>query len=176
MRYFSSHSVGTSSRAEINIILADASHFKQLCTLNNHIPNRTKHVQCRLNDIVLFFSREVFGMDILVDSDYKPWILEMNISPSMQAATEEDVVVKAPLIADLMNMWRLEFVAEDDADAVSLSFRSKPLAEHKSKLHLLKEAQMLDFYHSTGVSAGGDLGVGLIDKQFRLELDMFFFP
>lgn len=63
-------------------------------------------------------------MDILIDSDFKPWvsakipifkpnsiqILEMNISPSMQTATDEDTKVKAPLIADILNMWRQEFV------------------------------------------------------------------
>uniref|UniRef100_A0A1I7SQI1 Tubulin polyglutamylase TTLL4 n=1 Tax=Bursaphelenchus xylophilus TaxID=6326 RepID=A0A1I7SQI1_BURXY len=97
-----------------------------------------------------FLNREVFGMDILVDSDYKPWILEMNISPSMQAATDQDVVVKAPLIADLMNMWRMEFVADGDVEAIDLSYRSKPLIEHKTRIHFYKEAEMMEFYHKTG--------------------------
>ncbi|CAD5216442.1 unnamed protein product [Bursaphelenchus okinawaensis] len=97
-----------------------------------------------------FLNRELFGMDILIDSDYKPWILEMNISPSMQAATSEDVVVKAPLIADLMNMWRMEFVAGNDVEELDLSYRSKPLIEHKTKIHFYKESEMMEFYHKTG--------------------------
>lgn len=91
-------------------------------------------------------------MDILVDANYKPWILEMNISPSMQSATNEDVIVKAPLLADLLNMWKMEFVLESDEEMAELSYRTKPLDDHKTKMHLMKEADMFAFYNKTGVS------------------------
>jgi len=97
-----------------------------------------------------FLNREVFGMDILIDSNFKPWILEMNISPSMQTATEEDTKVKAPLIADLLNMWRMEFLQKNDVEAVDLSYRCKPLEIHKSVEHAVKETENLDFYAKTG--------------------------
>ena len=58
----------------------------------------------------MFFSRELFGMDVLIDAHWRPWLLELNISPSMQTPTDEDTAVKAPLIANWFNVWRLEFL------------------------------------------------------------------
>jgi hypothetical protein len=75
----------------------------------------------------------------------------MNISPSMQTSTDEDVQVKAPLIADLLNMWRMEFIIRNDIEAVDLSYRCKPIDAHKSPEHMGKERENLDFYIKTEV-------------------------
>lgn len=48
-------------------------------------------------------------MDILVDSDLKPWLIEMNISPSLHSSTLVDVQVKAPLAKDVLNMCGMQF-------------------------------------------------------------------
>jgi tubulin polyglutamylase TTLL4 len=37
-------------------------------------------------------------MDVLIDSTLKPWLIEMNISPSLHSATSTDIDVKAPLV------------------------------------------------------------------------------
>ena len=47
---------------------------------------------------------EIFGYDILIDSDLKPWLLEVNLSPSLATESPLDMTIKANLIADTMNL------------------------------------------------------------------------
>uniref|UniRef100_A0A0P6GEY3 Tubulin polyglutamylase TTLL4 n=1 Tax=Daphnia magna TaxID=35525 RepID=A0A0P6GEY3_9CRUS len=52
---------------------------------------------------------ELFGFDILLDSDLKPWLLEVNISPSLHSTSSLDLSVKGPLIKNVLNMARFQF-------------------------------------------------------------------
>eukprot|EP01051_Picozoa_sp_SAG22_P018099 SAG22_NODE_2952_length_2081_cov_1.009082_4_plen_38_part_01 len=36
----------------------------------------------------------MYGYDILIDGDYKPWLIEVNASPSLSASTAADRVLK----------------------------------------------------------------------------------
>ena len=47
---------------------------------------------------------EVFGYDILLDSELKPWLLEVNLSPSLACESPLDTTIKANLIADTFSM------------------------------------------------------------------------
>ena len=47
---------------------------------------------------------EIFGYDILLDSDMKPWLMEVNLSPSLAAESPLDMTIKGNLIADTFNM------------------------------------------------------------------------
>ncbi|XP_014479842.1 PREDICTED: tubulin polyglutamylase TTLL4-like [Dinoponera quadriceps] len=47
---------------------------------------------------------ELFGVDILLDENLKPWLLEVNISPSLQSSSPLDVAVKGPLIRNVFNI------------------------------------------------------------------------
>ncbi|KIH56281.1 hypothetical protein ANCDUO_13539 [Ancylostoma duodenale] len=47
---------------------------------------------------------ELFGFDILVDEDLKPWLLEVNLSPSLSCDAPLDSLVKSRLICDLFNL------------------------------------------------------------------------
>ena len=47
---------------------------------------------------------ELFGFDIMLDEVYKPWLLEVNISPSLHSVSEFDVSLKAPLVANLLTL------------------------------------------------------------------------
>eukprot|EP00439_Symbiodinium_sp_Y106_P014285 s6258_g2.t1 len=47
---------------------------------------------------------ELYGFDVLVDQDLKPWLLEVNLSPSMQADSPLDWQIKSSLLSDSFNL------------------------------------------------------------------------
>eukprot|EP00931_Biecheleriopsis_adriatica_P050421 TRINITY_DN29191_c0_g1_i1.p1 TRINITY_DN29191_c0_g1~~TRINITY_DN29191_c0_g1_i1.p1 ORF type:complete len:724 (+),score=91.83 TRINITY_DN29191_c0_g1_i1:147-2318(+) len=47
---------------------------------------------------------EVYGFDVLVDENLKPWLLEINLSPSMQAYSPLDWHIKSSLLSDVFNL------------------------------------------------------------------------
>jgi len=47
---------------------------------------------------------ELFGYDILIDSNLKPWIMEVNLTPSLLTESPLDFVLKNNLIRDIMNL------------------------------------------------------------------------
>lgn len=47
---------------------------------------------------------ELLGFDILVDSHLNPWLLEVNLSPSLACDSLLDQQIKASLISDLFNL------------------------------------------------------------------------
>merc|ERR1719397_2390051 len=49
---------------------------------------------------------ELFGFDILLDSRLKPWLIEVNISPSLHSSSSLDLDVKSPLATEVFNMAR----------------------------------------------------------------------
>merc|ERR550519_102943 len=49
---------------------------------------------------------ELFGFDILLDSRLKPWLIEVNISPSLHSSSPLDLDTKSPLATEVFNMAR----------------------------------------------------------------------
>ncbi|XP_017577235.1 probable tubulin polyglutamylase TTLL2 [Pygocentrus nattereri] len=47
---------------------------------------------------------ELFGFDILIDSNLKPWLLEVNYSPALSLDCPADIVVKKGVINDLIDL------------------------------------------------------------------------
>uniref|UniRef100_A0A8C1TL51 Tubulin tyrosine ligase-like family, member 4 n=1 Tax=Cyprinus carpio TaxID=7962 RepID=A0A8C1TL51_CYPCA len=47
---------------------------------------------------------ELFGFDIMLDETLKPWVLEVNISPSLHSNTPLDISIKGQMIRDLLNL------------------------------------------------------------------------
>lgn len=47
---------------------------------------------------------ELLGFDILLDSDLKPWLMEVNLSPSLATDSPLDLKIKSNLFVDTMNL------------------------------------------------------------------------
>ena len=47
---------------------------------------------------------ELYGYDIMIDEDLKPWLIEVNASPSLTADTNEDYSLKFSLLQDVLNI------------------------------------------------------------------------
>lgn len=54
--------------------------------------------------IYIIFILELFGFDILIDDTLKPWLLEVNLTPSLGCDSPLDVRLKSALIADLLTL------------------------------------------------------------------------
>ncbi|CAE7565587.1 Ttll5 [Symbiodinium natans] len=55
---------------------------------------------------------ELYGFDVLVDQDLKPWLLEVNLSPSMQADSPLDWQIKSSLLSDSFNLVGINKVSK----------------------------------------------------------------
>ena len=47
---------------------------------------------------------ELYGFDILIDQQMKPWLLEVNVRPSLSSSSPLDRRIKHTLMCDLMNL------------------------------------------------------------------------
>jgi len=47
---------------------------------------------------------ELLGFDVLIDDNLEPWLLEVNLSPSLNCDSPLDQKIKSNLIADLFNL------------------------------------------------------------------------
>ncbi|XP_014785678.1 polyglutamylase complex subunit TTLL1 isoform X2 [Octopus bimaculoides] len=58
-------------------------------------------VNCISNDRHCF---ECYGYDIIIDNTLKPWLIEVNASPSLTSTTSSDRIMKYNLINDIINI------------------------------------------------------------------------
>ena len=50
---------------------------------------------------------EIYGFDILIDSKLKPWLIEVNICPSLSSSSPLDRRIKTSLLCDTVNLLGL---------------------------------------------------------------------
>jgi tubulin polyglutamylase TTLL5 len=70
------------------IIAAEAKVVPQVRTLGLHRSN----------------CFDLFGFDVLIDNTLKPWLMEVNLSPSLATEAPIDLHIKSNLIADALNL------------------------------------------------------------------------
>ncbi|XP_032234544.2 tubulin monoglutamylase TTLL4 isoform X2 [Nematostella vectensis] len=63
--------------------------------VNTLIKQNVRHRSC---------CHELFGCDVMLDENLKPWLLEVNISPSLHSNSQLDRNIKGQMIRDLMNL------------------------------------------------------------------------
>ena len=67
----------------------------------------------------------MLGFDILLDSSLNPWLLEVNLSPSLNCDAPLDQKIKGELIADLFTMAGVVPTDQRDFTAVPMKNNSK---------------------------------------------------
>ncbi|XP_076604283.1 tubulin polyglutamylase TTLL5 isoform X1 [Chaetodon auriga] len=83
---------------------------------------------------------ELYGFDVLIDSNLKPWLLEVNLSPSLACDAPLDLKIKASMIADMFSL--VGFVCQDPlsrqprSDRVTLDPGLKHPAAQKTQNHV----------------------------------------
>uniref|UniRef100_A0A8R1HUV5 Tubulin--tyrosine ligase-like protein 5 n=1 Tax=Caenorhabditis japonica TaxID=281687 RepID=A0A8R1HUV5_CAEJA len=66
---------------------------------------------------------ELFGFDVLVDQNLKPWLLEVNLSPSLACDAPLDSLLKTRLVADLLNLACIPLLDRKIIDSVTPALR-----------------------------------------------------
>lgn len=72
------------------------------------------YVQIMIHDKHCF---ELYGYDIIIDADLRPWLLEVNASPSLTANTNEDYAMKSEMLhgmLDIIDMDKVPPACRDD--------------------------------------------------------------
>ena len=52
---------------------------------------------------------EIYGFDILIDENLKPWLMEVNVCPSLSSSSPMDRRIKHTLLMDVLNLIGLEY-------------------------------------------------------------------
>lgn len=105
---------------------------------------------------------ELFGFDIMLDENLKPWILEVNISPSLHSNSPLDVSIKGQMIRDLLNLAGFVLPSMNSVASrtqtrslgSALKEKSKPVSElfraekMKKVYYLMQKIPDQDFYSS----------------------------
>eukprot|EP00003_Mantamonas_plastica_P011496 TRINITY_DN2121_c0_g1_i2.p1 TRINITY_DN2121_c0_g1~~TRINITY_DN2121_c0_g1_i2.p1 ORF type:complete len:281 (-),score=78.02 TRINITY_DN2121_c0_g1_i2:187-1029(-) len=61
---------------------------------------------------------EMYGYDLMIDEDLKPWLIEVNASPSVTADTDSDYRFKFGLLDDTLDVIDMEGVRNGDEDQI----------------------------------------------------------
>ena len=88
---------------------------------------------------------ELYGLDIILDNQLNPWLLECNINPSLNCDTDVDVKIKSKLITDILNIIGLVPFTHDK--------REKPLDKDNYYISTIEEAvteSLCEFARPTG--------------------------
>ncbi|XP_053568407.1 tubulin monoglutamylase TTLL4 [Bombina bombina] len=80
---------------------------------------------------------ELFGFDIMLDENLKPWVLEVNISPSLHSNSQLDIDIKGQMIRDLLNL--AGFVLPNRNEISSRNTGTHTSASSRGKEHVHPE-------------------------------------
>ncbi|XP_070106299.1 tubulin polyglutamylase TTLL5 isoform X26 [Equus caballus] len=121
---------------------------------------------------------ELYGFDVLIDSSLKPWLLEVNLSPSLACDAPLDLKIKASMISDMFTV--VGFVCQDPAQRASTrplyptfeSSRRNPFQKpQRSRPLSASDAEMKNLVGSAREKVPGKLGgsvLGLSMEEIRV--------
>ncbi len=98
---------------------------------------------------------ECYGYDIIIDDNLKPWLIEVNASPSLSSTTTSDRIMKYKLINDIINI-----VLPPDG-VPDVKWNKIPSPDALGSFELLLDEELAASAHSeVGSQGGGGSGSG----------------
>ncbi|XP_040598660.1 tubulin polyglutamylase TTLL5 isoform X10 [Mesocricetus auratus] len=121
---------------------------------------------------------ELYGFDVLIDNTLKPWLLEVNLSPSLACDAPLDLKIKASMISDMFTV--VGFVCQDPSQRSSNrsiyptfeSSRRNPFQKpQRSRPLSASDAEMKNLVASAREKVPGKLGgsvLGLSMEEIKV--------
>ena len=75
---------------------------------------------------------ELLGFDVLIDEELKPWLVEVNLSPSLACDSPIDLKIKHGLFVDAMNLICLKKFDRRRENLNKMKQRAKNIIRAKS--------------------------------------------
>lgn len=107
---------------------------------------------------------EVYGFDVMVDEQLKPWLLEVNIFPSLSSSSPLDKRIKTKLIADVLTLVGLHPFSHELVERAAKEESLKRLQSIKPRQPAVTTSRDVQ---SIQAAALKDLG----EAEWRLILD-----
>ena len=114
---------------------------------------------------------ELLGFDILIDGDFRPWLLEVNLSPSLSTDSALDFKVKGALISDLFNLvgllnddMQMKLIQQNNYEAQTNGQGSSSAQEKGGKTAM---DQMTSGPNSQSMKNGGIMKKTFLPKVFK---------
>ena len=85
---------------------------------------------------------EIYGFDILIDQKLKPWLMEVNICPSLSASSTLDRRIKTSLMVDTLNL--VGFIPQNIRHI--LQVQEQKFIDHNEKKIKKKPKRLEDLY------------------------------
>jgi tubulin polyglutamylase TTLL4 len=87
---------------------------------------------------------ELYGFDILIDSNLKPWIMEVNVCPSLSSSSPMDRKIKHILLTDTLNMIGMEHMTKKDKDNLNEKKKDRLFAMRQDRRFFSKNINNLE--------------------------------
>ncbi|PBC32195.1 tubulin monoglutamylase TTLL4-like [Apis cerana] len=78
---------------------------------------------------------ELYGFDVLLDESLRPWLLEVNILPSLQTDSPLDTSIKGTLVKNVLNMAGYQIPKNEQVSSNGISNKKYDSIAHNYKLY-----------------------------------------
>jgi hypothetical protein len=126
--------------------------IKTLLCSENYIQSNMKKNNCGRTNCY-----ELLGFDVLIDSDLKPWLLEVNISSSFATDSPLDMSIKSNLVTDTLNLIGLKRFDRKKESMNKIQKRMKGLYGNTvNKVPGVKKTGLASGVQGTSIQAAND--------------------
>ena len=104
---------------------------------------------------------ELYGYDILIDSDFNPWLMEINLNPSLNVDTKLDFKIKSMLMSDIFTLIGIIPYKHTNQEKQLINY----LDSNKPKNHRIKKYNCASKNYIENVEHDEDLDESCINEN-----------